>query len=862
MLDANDLEIIESFIEEGLELIDEVEPRLVELSLLQDTTGAVDMEMINSIFRLFHSMKGSAGVLELKNIVDLTHKTENLLDLFRKGLAELETNDVQLLLKSIDLLRDLLNILAKTNDDCGREVEVEEHGARLLASITAKQAGGKPATDAIAVSPSEPPAAAVEQPNSQPQPAAAIPASAEPAGSEAADAATEIVDTWGELEPESEPSDETNAEIKAEAEPPPVGGDEKFEIMITPEMRDRFTEEAEELLEAAEQVMLHLTENGQAEEQQLTDAMRSFHSFKGNSGFMGFADLEHLTHACESLLEQVVDGAIPGDQTMANLVLEVIDTLRAAIRNLSLGGKGEVDNLEDLLTRLKSLTTPPSPVVEKRTSGLLILDPTAMKKPAAQPEPKPAATATENVTPVGPPEPVTPPAVEPLAAAAPPSAVAMPETKPVPEPAAAPTAAPPAAAAKIPAVKGTAADQPSGENTKSPAAKSIRVDLNKLDSLLNLVGELVIAETMVTRNPDLLGKEFENFEKASHHLRRITSDLQDVAMSVRMIPLAGTFRRMIRLVHDTSNKAGKKAKLNLIGEETEMDKTVIEQITDPLVHIVRNAIDHGLEPAEERITLGKPETGTVTIEAKHESGEVWIVISDDGRGLDREKILAKARERGLVEGDGSDLRDEDVYKLVFEPGFSLAKAVTEISGRGVGMDVVKKNLERLNGRVDIRSQMGKGSSMVLRIPLTLAIIEGMMVRVGPARYSIPMLSIREALRVDSAMITNTPEGDELVRVREEMIPVFRLHDAYNIEPDSRELPEGILIIVDTESGTAALFVDEILGQQQTVVKGLSDYVGTPRGVSGCTILGDGRVSLILDVGNLLANKQHLVAVGG
>jgi len=851
VLDENDLEIVESFIEEGLELIDEVEPRLVELSLLQDTTGAVDMEMINSIFRLFHSMKGSAGVLELKNIVELTHKTENLLDLFRKGLAELETDDVQLLLKSIDLLRDLLNILAKTNDDVGREAEVGEHVARLVASIIAKQEGGQPAAE-----PAAPPVTDLQPPPVNQPAATAEPPAPDPGESE-------IVDTWGEGPEESSSTtdsvgDEAAVDEAAVDKESAAVDDNKFEIKITPEMRDRFTEEAEELLEAAEQVMLQLAEQGQAEEQKLTDAMRSFHSFKGNSGFMGFADLEHLTHACESLLEQVVDGAVPGDQAMANLVLEVIDTLRAAIRDLTGGGGGEVANLDDLLTRLKSLTAPPAPVEEKKTSGLLILDPSAMKKPKAQPAPEPKAPEQPAASSI--PEPAPKPAAQAAPEAAPEPAsttqavAARPATE-IPD-------VPPVATVKKPIPPAATTEPAGGGATKSPTAKSIRVDLNKLDSLLNLVGELVIAETMVTRNPDLLGKEFENFEKASHHLRRITSDLQDVAMSVRMIPLAGTFRRMIRLVHDTSNKAGKKAKLNLIGEETEMDKTVIEQITDPLVHIVRNAIDHGLEPAEERIALGKPETGTVTIEAKHESGEVWIVVSDDGRGLDRDKILAKARERGLVEGDGSDLRDEDVYKLVFEPGFSLAKAITEISGRGVGMDVVKKNLERLNGRVDIRSQMGKGSSMVLRIPLTLAIIEGMMVRVGSARYSIPMLSIREALRVDPTLITNTPEGEELVRVREEMIPVFRLHEAYHIEPDYRELHEGILIIVDTESGTAALFVDEILGQQQTVVKGLSDYVGTPRGVSGCTILGDGRVSLILDVGNLLANKQHLAAVGG
>jgi two-component system chemotaxis sensor kinase CheA len=389
--------------------------------------------------------------------------------------------------------------------------------------------------------------------------------------------------------------------------------------------------------------------------------------------------------------------------------------------------------------------------------------------------------------------------------------------------------------------------------------QDIRVDLSKLDSLINLVGELVIAETMVVRHPSMQDLEDESLERAIHQLERVSSDLQDVAMSVRMIPLATTFKKMTRLVYDLSRKSGKKIDLKLVGEDTEVDKTVIEHIGDPLVHIVRNAIDHGLESPEARREAGKPETGTVTIEARHEGGEVWIIISDDGRGLSREKILDKARSRGLVHGNGNDLRDEEVFKLVFEPGFSTAEKVTDISGRGVGMDVVKKNIEKLNGRVGVRSRPGQGSDFTLHIPLTLAIIDGMLVRVGDTQYAIPLLSIRESFRPTLRQITRRPDGQETVRVREEILPVLRLHEIFGKQPDTEDLCEGILVIVEADGEPVCLFVDELTGQQQTVIKGLSSYMGRVNGISGCTISGAGDVSLILDVGSLIRKAKETAA---
>ncbi|QTA88643.1 chemotaxis protein CheA [Desulfonema magnum] len=397
---------------------------------------------------------------------------------------------------------------------------------------------------------------------------------------------------------------------------------------------------------------------------------------------------------------------------------------------------------------------------------------------------------------------------------------------------------------------------PAGAASQSEERHDIRVDLEKVDLLINLVGELVIAESMVTNNPDLAGLELENFEHSAQNLRRITSDLQDVAMSMRMIPLSKTFRKTVRLVYDLSNKVGKKCKVELIGEETEVDKTVIEHITDPMLHIIRNCVDHGIESPEERKAAGKPQSGVITIEAKHEGGEVLIRISDDGRGLNRENILEKAMRVGMLKGNKDYCSDQDIFRLIFEPGFSTAGKITDVSGRGVGLDVVKRNLEKLKGRTDVRSVPGKGTSMILRIPLTLAIIDGMVVRVGTASYTIPMLSIRESFRPDFAQITAPMDEQEVVKVRDKLISVVRLHKLYNIVPRHTELHKGILINVTSGNRSVCLFADEIIGHHQTVIKGMPSYVASARGISGCTIMDNGDVSLILDVGSIIDMSER------
>lgn len=393
---------------------------------------------------------------------------------------------------------------------------------------------------------------------------------------------------------------------------------------------------------------------------------------------------------------------------------------------------------------------------------------------------------------------------------------------------------------------------------KRRRAEYLRVDVRKLDQLMDLIGELIIAETAVTHSPEAT-TEIDGQSKAAVQLNRITRGLQDVAMSLRMVPISPTFKKMKRLVRDLSKRQHKRVVLDISGEETEVDKSVVEAISDPLVHLIRNSIDHGIESEETRLAAGKPAEGRVTLTARQQAGEIRIIVRDDGKGLSREGILRKAQERGLVRGDGADLTDSEVFRLIFEAGFSTAAQVTDISGRGVGMDVVKQNIESVKGRVDISSTLGEGTTITLRIPLTLAIIEGMLVRVGDTRFTIPMLSILETVVVGSKDVTRLTNGQEVARIRGALLPVFRVHRFYEIEPDSTSIEEGLLVVVEDGSDRLCLLVDELVGQRQTVIKALSGYLGNVRGLAGCTVLGDGSISLIIDVAKLILDTRASAA---
>lgn len=392
------------------------------------------------------------------------------------------------------------------------------------------------------------------------------------------------------------------------------------------------------------------------------------------------------------------------------------------------------------------------------------------------------------------------------------------------------------------------------ETPSSSATQSIiSVSVIKLDKLMDLVGEMVIAEAMVIQNPDLKGLQLGNFSKAANQLNKITSEIQDIVMSIRMVPLSATFVKMHRIVRDMCKKLDKDVQLEIIGEETEVDKNIIEHISDPLMHLVRNSVDHGIESVQERLNKGKAKQGTITLEAKNAGSDVLIIVRDDGKGLNKEKILKKARESNLLFKNEEDMTDKEIYNLILLPGFSTKEKVTEFSGRGVGMDVVTKNIESVGGTLSVDSVADKGTIITLKIPLTLAIIDGMNIKVGKSRYTIPTISIKESFRPKESEIIHDPDGNEMIMVRGECYAIRRLHEIYKVETKVTKLSEGIIIMVEQDEKTVCVFADELLGQQQVVVKALPQYIQNfkkIKGLAGCTLLGDGSISLILDVARM------------
>lgn len=389
----------------------------------------------------------------------------------------------------------------------------------------------------------------------------------------------------------------------------------------------------------------------------------------------------------------------------------------------------------------------------------------------------------------------------------------------------------------------------------STAQNIISVSIAKLDKLMDLVGEMVIQEAMVIQNPDLLGLELGNFRKAARQLSKITTELQDIVMSIRMVPLSATFNKMHRIVRDMCKKLEKDVKLEIIGDATEVDKNIIEHISDPLMHLVRNSIDHGIEASSERLKKGKQKMGLITLEAKNSGNDVLIIVKDDGKGLDKAKILKKAKENQLLIKNENDMTDREIFNLILLPGFSTNEQITEYSGRGVGMDVVAKNIEAVGGSLYVDSIADKGTQITLKIPLTLAIIDGMNIKVGNSCFTIPMISIKQSFRPKESDIFCDPDNNEMIMVRGECYPIIRLYQRFGLETGVTKLTDGIIIMVEQAEHMICLFTDELLGQQQVVVKTLPAYIQefkTIRGLSGCTLLGDGSISLIIDAAGLMS----------
>jgi len=580
-----------------------------------------------------------------------------------------------------------------------------------------------------------------------------------------------------------------------------------------------FALEAREHLANAENAVLSLEANP-GDDELVNVVFRAFHTIKGVSGFLNLPRIVEVAHAAEFLLDKVRSHKVPLSAHVLELVLASSDLLGQLIGMLSGGDAPKERELKILVRRLEAACEGRNLGVP--SAGAACVEGARASAPALATERRATSAPTE--------EPAAPAPASPVAATI--------EPKPVDAP------APTAAEAKQAAVT---------KNLAAKADQSVKVSTQRMDALVNLVGELVIAQLMVVQDPVVSKIHDQRLSRNMAQLGKIVRDLQETSMSLRMVTLKATFQKMARLVRDVAAKAGKRIQLEVEGEDVELDRNVVEEIGDPLVHMIRNACDHGIEPSDERRKVGKNEVGTLRLRAFHSGGSIVIEVEDDGRGLGRERIIRKCLEKGLIDParNPNDIPDSEVFNYIFLPGFSTAEKVTDISGRGVGMDVVRRNIEALRGSVEIRSNPGKGSTFSMRLPLTMAIIDGMVVRVGHQRYIIPTLNIERSFRPTQDQLSMVLGKGELARVRDGLLPIYRLQRIFNLREGCDRLAEGLLLVLENGKRRACVFVDEILGQQQVVIKSLGDTQPQIRGVSGGAILGDGRVALIIDVGGLL-----------
>jgi len=648
-----------------------------------------------------------------------------------------------------------------------------------------------------------------------------------------------------------------------------------------------FFEESREGLDAMEAALLAL-DSGATDHELVHTIFRAAHSIKGGAATFGFADVAAFTHVAESLLEEVRSERRAVDSGLIEVLLRSVDCMRAMLERSSLGQPVADAESEALRVELVQLVSGEvaAPAVAAASlvapvSGWNIAftalphllqtgnDPLRLFRelqqlgrlevvrafitdsaPAQLAELDPSqchlgwelrlhgAVARGAVDAVfdwldGDCELTVAPMVDAAAADA------VPQTSDVPAPAAASAPRP---------IRETAAASSEGS--------SIRVGIDKVDALINMMGELVITQSMLSD----IGEKFElsqlgRLRDGLVQLERATRELQESVMRIRMLPIASVFNRFPRLVHDLERKLDKRVRLELHGEHTELDKTVLEKIGDPLVHLVRNAIDHGLESPAQRKAAGKPETGTLKLNAYHEGGNIVVQISDDGAGLNHAAIVAKAQQRGLIAA-GQELSDAEVAELIFQPGFSTAAQATDLSGRGVGMDVVRRNVRDLGGSVGVRSASGKGSTFTITLPLTLAIIDGLVTAVGSERYIVPLTSIVESLRLRADAVRKIAGGGEVFHFRDEYLPIMRLHRAFACSDAVTDIERGIVVVIEEDGRRVGLLVDDLLGQQQAVVKSLEAHYRRVQGISGATILSDGSVALIVDVGGVVRLGQQ------
>lgn len=682
------------------------------------------------------------------------------------------------------------------------------------------------------------------------------------------------------------------------------------------EFHQAFYEESLEGLSIMERGLLHLS-SGPADSEDISTLFRVAHSLKGGSGMFGFSAMARFTHVLETVLDSLRSGGIRVTQEVIQILLESVDCLRGTVTAMQQGKGEDVGRSEALKKQLESFCSHAQrgveaeigagrddldPLVAKVVStaangwrirvcphshllrtgndpgqlfrelailGELEVRADCSKLPRFQDlDPETcyvnwelvllSDTSREEIIEilewVQEDCDVAVDGITPLMNGTWPRNVVAESMRLQAEP--------------VPCTydaSGLSGGEYRSDNERwrSPAAasdgSSIRVSIEKIDALINMVGELVITQSILSEcGKNLARDHLGKLQSGLMQLARNTRELQEGVLRIRMLPIRYAFNCYPRLVHDLSRKLGKKVEIKVAGEQTELDKTVMEKIGDPLVHLIRNAVDHGIEAPEVRIASGKPAIGVLHLRACHQGGNIVIEVSDDGAGLDTERIRAKAQECGLI-GANEKLPKERIHELIFQAGFSTAERITDVSGRGVGMDVVRRNINDLGGVIEIRSEERLGSTFTIRLPLTLAILDGQLVRVGQQIYIVPLVSIVESLQIDYGRVSQIAGQAEIYKLRDRFLPIIRLYSLFNVVPDSTELDQGLLVVMEGDGKRAGFYVDELLAQQQVVIKSLETNYKRTEGVSGATILGDGRVALILDVHGLitLARNQTL-----
>lgn len=787
-LDADE-EILQDFLVEAGEIIELLSEQLVELENRPD-----DMDLLNAIFRGFHTVKGGAGFLQLDTLVDLCHAAENVFDMLRNAKLSVNAELMDVVLQALD---SVVAMFAQVN---AREYP-EAADPQLMQALHNIIEGKSGAAAAEAAPPAPEPEPAPEPPVPEPAVEQAAP---KPGGSQ--DEAGDITDEEFELFLDA--IDDDGGKEKPEAKP--AGGDDGFIDLDADEGgsgsdSDEITEDEFEAL------------------------LDQLHGQGGAPGKSQDTEPDAAPAAAASEPSTSGDGELISEDEFENLLDELhgkgkgptsTDSAPAAPAEAAKsGGDGDLitdDEFENLLDELHGKGKGPT------TGG----DSAASPPAAAEPAPTPAPVAKA-------PEPEKP--------------AAAPQPAPAPKPAAAPKPAEaPAPAAKAPAA---AAKKPAAQSKDAvPAETTVRVDTKRLDDIMNMVGELVLVRNRLVRLG--LKSTDEAMSKAVANLDVVTGDLQTAVMKTRMQPIKKVFGRFPRVVRDLARNLKKEINLELQGEETDLDKNLVEALADPLVHLVRNSVDHGIEPPDDREQAGKPRSGKVVLSAEQEGDHIVLSITDDGGGMDASVLRRKAIEKGLMDEEAADrLSDHEAFNLIFHPGFSTKDQISDVSGRGVGMDVVKTKISQLNGTIDVQSEKGVGTKIAIKVPLTLAIMPTLMVMLGDQAFALPLVSVNEIFHLDLSK-TNVVDGQEVVVVRERPLPLFHLK-RWLIRGAQTEDTEAHVVIVSVGTQKMGFVVDQLIGQEEVVIKPLGKMLhGTP-GMAGATITGDGRIALILDVPSML-----------